>query len=287
MPRTIGNPLSWTFGAIRSAFGYAASVARSVGDQAAAGTDTPEIRTLTLQDLRIALRKGWADVMAFRSDVVFVCLLYPVIGGVLTVLAVQGNSLQLVFPTLSGFALAGPVAAVGLYEMSRRREAGQPTSWLAYLDVIKSPKFGGILILSLFHVVVFLVWVMSANLIFDATLGPDAPVSIMAFARDVFTTSAGWAMIIIGMAVGFVFAAAVLAISVVSFPLLLDRNVSLTTAVVTSVKVALKNPVPIGVWGLIVAGSLALGSLPALLGLILVFPVLGHSTWHLYRQAVV
>ena len=287
MPRTIGNPLSWTFGAIRSAFGYAASVARSVGAQAAAGTDTPEIRTLTLQDLRIALRKGWADVMAFRSDVVFVCLLYPVIGGVLTVLAVQGNSLQLVFPTLSGFALAGPVAAVGLYEMSRRREAGEPTSWLAYLDVIKSPKFGGILILSLFHVVVFLVWVMSANLIFDATLGPDAPVSIMAFARDVFTTSAGWAMIIIGMAVGFVFAAAVLAISVVSFPLLLDRNVSLPTAVVTSVRVALKNPVPIGVWGLIVAGSLALGSLPALLGLILVFPVLGHSTWHLYRQAVV
>ena len=287
MPRTIGNPLSWTFGAIRSAFGYASSVARSVGAQAAAGTDTPEIRTLTLQDLRIALRKGWADVMAFRSDVVFVCLLYPVIGGVLTVLAVQGNSLQLVFPTLSGFALAGPVAAVGLYEMSRRREAGEPTSWLAYLDVIKSPKFGGILILSLFHVVVFLVWVMSANLIFDATLGPDAPVSIMAFARDVFTTSAGWAMIIIGMAVGFVFAAAVLAISVVSFPLLLDRNVSLPTAVVTSVKVALKNPVPIGVWGLIVAGSLALGSLPALLGLILVFPVLGHSTWHLYRQAVV
>ena len=287
MPRTIGNPLSWTFGAIRSAFGYASSVARSVGAQAAAGTDTPEIRTLTLQDLRIALRKGWADVMAFRSDVVFVCLLYPVIGGVLTVLAVQGNSLQLVFPTLSGFALAGPVAAVGLYEMSRRREAGEPTSWLAYLDVIKSPKFGGILILSLFHVVVFLVWVMSANLIFDATLGPDAPVSIMAFARDVFTTSAGWAMIIIGMAVGFVFAAAVLAISVVSFPLLLDRNVSLTTAVVTSVKVALKNPVPIGVWGLIVAGSLALGSLPALLGLILVLPVLGHSTWHLYRQAVV
>lgn len=287
MPRTIGNPLSWTFGAIRSAFGYASSVARSVGDQAAAGTDTPEIRTLTLQDLRIALRKGWADVMAFRSDVVFVCLLYPVIGGVLTVLAVQGNSLQLVFPTLSGFALAGPVAAVGLYEMSRRREAGEPTSWLAYLDVIKSPKFGGILILSLFHVVVFLVWVMSANLIFDATLGPDAPVSIMAFARDVFTTSAGWAMIIIGMAVGFVFAAAVLAISVVSFPLLLDRNVSLPTAVVTSVRVALKNPVPIGVWGLIVAGSLALGSLPALLGLVLVLPVLGHSTWHLYRQAVV
>ena len=287
MPQTIGNPLSWTFGTIRSAFGYASGVAGSVGAQAASDSELPEIRSLTLDDLRTALRKGWADVMAFRSDVVFVCLLYPVIGGVLAVLAVQGNSLQLIFPTLSGFALAGPVAAVGLYEMSRRREQSLPTSWQAYLDVIKSPKFGGILILSLFHVVVFLVWVMSANLIFDATMGPEAPASVTAFARDVFTTGAGWAMIIIGVAVCFAFSVAVLAISVVSFPMLLDRDVSLPTAVVTSVKVAMKNPVPIGIWGMIVAGSLALGSLPALLGLVLVLPVLGHSTWHLYRRAVV
>lgn len=287
MTDTIGNPLSWAFAALRSTFGYASSVAESLGSQAASGTESPQIRTLTLQDLRDALSKGWADVMAFRSDVVFVCLLYPVIGGVLAVLAVQGNSLQLIFPTLSGFALAGPVAAVGLYEMSRRREQGLPTSWQAYLDVIRSPKFGGILILSLFHVVVFLVWVMSANLIFDATMGPEAPASITAFARDVFTTGAGWAMIVIGVAAGFAFSVAVLAISVVSFPMLLDRDVSLPTAVVTSVKVAVKNPVPIGIWGMIVAGSLALGSLPALLGLVLVLPVLGHSTWHLYRRAVV
>ena len=287
MPDTIGNPLSWIFGAIRSGFGYASSVADSVGSQAATGNDVPQIRTLTLDDLREALRKGWIDMMAFRSDVVFVCLLYPVIGGVLAALALKGNSLQLIFPALSGFALAGPVAAVGLYEMSRRREQGLPTSWLAYLDVIKSPKFGGVLILSLFHVVIFLVWIMAANLIFDATMGPEAPKSIMAFGHDFFTTGAGWAMIIIGMAVGFAFSVAVLAISVVSFPMLLDRDVSLPTAVVTSVKVALKNPVPIGIWGMIVAGSLALGALPALLGLVLVMPILGHSTWHLYRRAVV
>ena len=287
MPDTIGNPLSWAFGAVRSTVGYASSVANSVGSQAATGTEIPQIRSLTLNDLKVALSKGWADVMAFRSDVVFVCILYPVIGGVLAALALKGNSLQLIFPALSGFALAGPVAAVGLYEMSRRREQGLPTSWLAYLDVIRSPKFGGVLILSLFHVVIFLVWIMAANLIFDATLGPDAPVSVSAFAREVFTTGAGWAMIVIGMAVGFGFSVAVLAISVVSFPMLLDRDVSLPTAVVTSVKVALKNPVPIGVWGMIVAGSLAIGSLPALLGLVLVLPILGHSTWHLYKRAVV
>lgn len=287
MSDTIGNPLSWAFGAIRSTFSYASSVAEAVTPAGSVQTEIPQIRTLTIQDLRDALRKGWIDMMAFRSDVVFVCLLYPIIGGVLAALALKGNFVQLVFPTLSGFALAGPVAAVGLYEMSRRRETGEPTSWLAYLDVIRSPKFGGILILSLFHVVVFLVWIMSANLIFDATLGPKAPVSIAAFVHDIFTTGAGWAMIIIGVVVGFAFSVAVLAISVVSFPMLLDRDVSLPTAVVTSVKVALKNPVPIGVWGMIVAGSLALGSLPALLGLVLVLPILGHSTWHLYRRAVV
>lgn len=287
MPDTIGNPLSWAFSAIRSTFGYASSVAHSVGSPATASAEIPKIRTLTLDDLREALRKGWMDMMTFRSDVVFVCLLYPLIGGILVALSLKANSLQVVFPVLAGFALAGPVAAVGLYEISRRREKGLPTSWLAYLDVIKSPKFGGVLILSLFHVVIFLVWIMAANLIFDATLGPDAPVSAMAFARDVFTTSAGCAMIIIGVAVGFVFSVAVLAISVVSFPMLLDRDVSLPAAVVTSVNVALKNPMQIGVWGIIVAGSLALGSLPALLGLVLVLPVLGHSTWHLYKRAVV
>ena len=117
-------------------------------------------------------------------------------------------------------------------------------------------------------------------------MGPEAPVSTTAFLRDALTTGAGWAMILIGMATGFVFAMVVLAISVVSFPLLLDRNVGLPVAVVTSVRVATRNPRAICAWGLIVAVSLALGSLPAFLGLIIVLPVLGHATWHLYRLAV-
>jgi uncharacterized membrane protein len=284
MPETIGNPLSWAFGAVGSAFGYGKSVVDSVQSHS---TAQPDIRTLSTDDLRTALRKGWADLSAFRSDVVFVCILYPVIGGLLAALALQGNMMQLLFPVLSGFALTGPVAAVGLYEMSRRREAGQDTNWLAYLDVIRSPKFGGILILSLFHVVVFLIWIMAANLIFDMTLGPEPPTSVMLFLSDVLGTPAGWVMIVVGLAVGFVFAAAVLAISVISFPMLLDRQVSLPTAVMTSVQVATRNPRVIAIWGLIVAVGLVLGSIPALLGLVIVLPLLGHATWHLYREAVV
>ena len=104
--------------------------------------------------------------------------------------------------------------------------------------------------------------------------------------RDVFTTGAGWAMIVAGNTVGFLFAVLVLTISVVSFPLLLDRDVGLYTAVATSVRAVVKNPGPMAVWGLIVAVGLAVGSLPALLGLVFVMPILGHATWHLYRKVV-
>ncbi len=284
MPKTIGNPFTWAFGTLRSTAGYVGAIADDVGSEV---LTPPEIRTLTYDDLRQSLRKGVEDLGAFRSDVIFICLLYPLMGVVLVMIALQDNMIQLLFPVLSGFALAGPVAAVGLYEMSRRREKGQPTSWLAYIDVLRSPKFGSVVILSLFHLVIFAVWIMVANLIFKATMGPDLPRTIPIFMEQVFTTPGGWTMIVVGIAVGFGFALIVLAMSVVSFPLLLDRNVGLPMAVITSIRVARKNPGPIAVWGLIVAGSLAIGLIPALLGLVLVMPILGHATWHLYRRAVV
>jgi uncharacterized membrane protein len=285
MPKTIGNPLSWAFGAVRSSAQYASSAA-----QAMEATDTapPQIRTLTIDDLKTALKKGFDDMGEFRSDVIFVCLLYPLMGMALVAIALQGDYIQLLFPVLSGFALTGPVAAVGLYEMSRRREAGIPVNWLALIDVLKSPKFGGVVALALFHFVIFIIWVMAADLIYTLTVGPsDVPLSMTEFATRVLTTPGGWAMIIIGVAVGFAFALVVLACSVVSFPMLLDRSVGLPVAVMTSIRVARANPVPIAIWGVIVAAGLALGSIPALLGLVIVMPVLGHATWHLYRAAVV
>jgi uncharacterized membrane protein len=285
MPKTIGNPLSWAYGALRSSATYAVDVA---GAMEPTDTAPPQIRTLTYDDLRMALRKGFEDMSVFRSDVIFICLLYPLMGMALVGLALQGDYVQLLFPVISGFALTGPVAAVGLYEMSRRREKGIPVDWTALLDVLRSPKFGGVIVLALFHLVIFIIWVMAADLIHTLTVGPsDVPRSLTEFATVVLTTPAGWAMIVIGMAVGFVFAVIVLAISVVSFPMFLDRNVGLPVAVMTSVRVTRANPVPIAAWGAIVAGALALGSIPALLGLVIVMPVLGHATWHLYRRAVV
>ena len=152
--------------------------------------------------------------------------------------------------------------------------------------VIRSPGFGAILVLGLVLLAIFLLWLLTANLIYQLTLGPEPPVSLAAFVRDVFTTRTGLEMIVAGVSVGFLFAALVLAISVVSFPLLLDRDVGLSTAVWTSIRAVAANPRPMAVWGLIVAGSLVIGSIPAFLGLIVVMPVLGHATWHLYRKVV-
>jgi uncharacterized membrane protein len=285
MPKTIGNPLSWSAKQVGNVFGHAAAVT----DEAAMHDNAaePEIRTLTTDDLRDALRQGFADFQEFRSDVIFIVLVYPLMGVILAALAIQGSFIQLVFPIVTGFALLGPFAAVGLYELSRRKEKGEDTTFTSAFRVVQSPAFGAILVLGIMHLVIFIAWLMAADLIHRVTIGTDTPDAPIAFLSMVLQTSGGWAMIVIGILVGFAFACVVLATSVVSFPMLLDRRVGVPIAVATSIHVAQKNPVPILIWGAIVAGGLFLGSIPLLLGLIIVLPVLGHATWHLYRKAVV
>jgi uncharacterized membrane protein len=284
---TIGNPGSWAIDHAKAAGEHIGTVVGHVGLTHTHDQPMPGVRHLSVRDLREILRKGIEDFGACRTDVAFLCVFYPLIGILLAWIAFNRNLLPLLFPVMSGFALIGPVAAVGLYEMSRQREMGVEPDWAHAFAVWKSPSFGAILTLGLMLFGVFLVWILTANGIYYATMGPDYPTSIGAFLREVLTTGAGWTMIIVGCGVGALFAALVLATSVVSFPLLLDRDVGLPTAVITSMRVAAANPVPIAVWGLIVAGGLVLGSIPLFLGLIVVMPVLGHATWHLYRRTVV
>jgi uncharacterized membrane protein len=249
--------------------------------------DTPPmVRRIGVADLREALARGWADFQANRTDVVFLCVIYPIIGLILS-RAVSGRLLPLLFPLASGFALVGPLAGVGLYEMSRRRERGDEVRWVDAFGVLRAPSIGSIALLGVLLIGLFLLWLVLAQVIYVVTLGPDPPPSASAFFTEVFTTGAGWAMIVVGIAVGFLLALLVLSISVVSFPLLLDRNAGIGTAVSTSVRAVATNPAVMALWGFIVACGLVLGSVPLFVGLVVVLPVLGHATWHLYRSVVV
>jgi uncharacterized membrane protein len=284
---TIRNPIEWATDQIKLAGLVVGSASRAgVGIEENLAPPLPEIWHLTIADLGDVLAKGLDDFAAYRTDVVFLCAIYPVIGLVMARFAFGYGMLPLLFPLASGFALIGPFAAVGLYEMSRRRERGGNVAWPDAFGVIGSRSFGAIVVLGLLLVVIFLLWLIAAESIYELTLGPQPPVSVGSFARDVFTTAAGWTMIVVGIAVGFLFALLVLVISVVSFPLLLDRDIGLGTAISTSMRAAILNPGPMAIWGLIVAGGLVLGSIPLFLGLIFVVPVLGHATWHLYRKVV-
>jgi uncharacterized membrane protein len=279
----IRNPVEWGVDQIRSAGTAIEAMSRAEHRL----QETPTVRNITLADLRDALARGLDDFSAFRTDVAFLCVVYPLVGLVLARLVFGYELLPLLFPLASGFALIGPVAAVGLYEMSRRREAGAEVSWADAFEVFHAPSFGAILLFGLLLMAIFVLWLNAAIAIYDLTLGPAQPASVGAFAHDVFATDAGWALIGVGVGVGFLFAVVVLAISVVSVPLLLDRDVRLGVAIQTSLRAVAANPGPMAAWGLIVAAGLVVGSIPLFIGLIVVMPVLGHATWHLYRRVVV
>ncbi len=249
-------------------------------------TAIPAPNRISLDDLRGALREGFADFLAFRSDVIFLCILYPCAGLLLWRFASGYDLLHLAFPLAAGFALVGPLFATGLYEMSREREQGLPVSWATSFAAFRSPAIGSVLVLGAMLLVIFVAWLLAAELIYLVTVSAEKPDSFGSFARDVMFSRRGHAMFILGEGVGFLFAALALCISLVSFPLVLDRHVTAADAVRTSIAAARANPVETALWGLIVAVLLLAGSLPFLIGLIVVLPVLGHATWHLYRRLI-
>jgi len=246
----------------------------------------PVVRRISPSDLKDVLAKGYADFSAMPSHALFLCIVYPVIGIMVAGLTLGYALVPMFFPLAAGFALIGPFAAIGLYDLSRRREAGVETSATDAFEVFRSPSIGAILALGLILTALFLVWVATAHAVYVHYFGYATPASIGQFGHDLFATEAGWKLIIVGNSVGFLFAVAAFLISVVSFPLLLDHDVGAAVAMLTSFRAVAKNPATMALWGLIVAGLLAIGSIPLFLGLPVVLPVLGHATWHLYRKVI-
>jgi uncharacterized membrane protein len=246
----------------------------------------PVVRKIGLADLREALSRGLDDFMAMPSHLVFLGLIYPIAGVCLAALTFSNNALPLLYPLATGFALVGPFAAIGLYEISRRRELGMEASWQDAFDVLKSPSIPSIAALGVLLLVIFLTWLTTARMLYQSLFGYAVPASYSQFINDVLTSPQGMTLIMAGNALGFLFAVVVLSISVISFPLLLDRDVGAAVAIQTSIKAVLANPLVMAAWGLIVAAALLVGSLPLFVGLAIAMPVLGHATWHLYRRVV-
>lgn len=249
--------------------------------------ELPVVRSIRPADLRDVLAKGLDDFRAMPTHVVFLSLIYPIVGLALGWAIVGHDVVPLLYPLAAGFALIGPFAGIGLYELSRRRELGLDTSWKHAFDIVHSPSFWAIAALGFFLLVIFAVWLGVAQTIYVASFGEsDQPMELATFATQVLSTPQGHKLIVLGNVVGFMFAALAYALSVVSFPLLLDRNVGVAVAMITSFKAILRNPLTMALWGLIVAFGLVIGFLPFLVGLAVVMPILGHSTWHLYRKVV-
>lgn len=257
-----------------------------VAEAGAYGSARPVIRTIGLADLRDAVAKGLADFNAVPTHLIFLCLIYPIVMLIAIRLYAGYDVLPIVFPLLAGYTLIGPLVALGTYELSRRREKGLDTLRRHAFGILRSPSLFAIVALSVVLLAFYFVWLVVAQTIYELNFGDAVPVSIEGFARQVFTTPSGQSLIIMGSGAGFLFAVVVFTLSVVSYPMLLDRNVGIITAVQTSIRAVLANPVTMGIWGLFIAGSLFVGSLPFFVGLAVVMPVLGHASWHLYRKVV-
>ena len=245
----------------------------------------PTIRKLEMEDLRIALRQGWDDYRAKRGDMIILGLIYPVAGLIAAVAFSNTDLLPLLFPMAAGLALLGPALASGFYELARRRDAGEDPHWTCVFQVFKTPPFAALAGLSALVFALFGLWLFSAWGIYSAVFGSE-PMRISSVWPRIFSTGQGWTLIVVGNLVGAAFSVVALALSAVSFPMVIDRKAGPVTAAETSLRVARANPGVIVAWGLTVAGLLVLGSIPLFVGLAVVLPVLGYATWHLYTRAV-
>lgn len=245
----------------------------------------PVVRRISVADVAEALARGLRDFQAVPFYGLFFGSLYAA-GGILIVLSVTAFGMSyLAYPLSAGFTLLGPFVAIGLYEVSRRREAGQPLSFRRIWRTMKSRGEIGWMAFVRFFIFVF--WMYQARLLVALFLGLNASFpSFHQFMVQIVTTNEGLLFLLVGNLMGAALALILFALTVVSFPLLLERDVDFVTAMITSVRAVVASPGPMIGWAVVIVVLLVLSALPFFLGLLLTLPVLGHATWHLYRRIV-
>lgn len=248
------------------------------------GLPRPTVRRISADDVYAALGAGWADFRAVPRFGLFFGGIYAAVGiAIFLQLWIVEHSLWIV-PFALAFPLVGPFAAVGLYEVSRRREAGEPLNWPAILGVVWNSRNRQIPMMAFVVLAGFLTWMWTAGMLTLLFLGR----SNIGFVDidGVLASNSGIALVIVGTLVGAVIAFVLFALTAVALPMLLDRDLDFVTAMVTSFEAVTRNPQAMLHWAWIIVGLLALGMVPFFLGLVVTLPVLGHATWHLYRRVI-
>lgn len=246
----------------------------------------PTVRSIAVDDIVESLASGLRDFQAAPRFGLFFGGVYAFGGLAIILFATTFGWSYLDYPLAAGFALLGPFAAVGLYEVSRRRESGEPLSWRAIFSVMLAQgrrELGWMAFVTLF---IFVFWMYIAQLLVALFLGLHATASLHDFVALATTTPDGIIFLLVGHAVGAALALVLYSVTVVSFPLLLEHDVDFVTAMITSVRAVLASPVPLISWAAIIVMEVVLASLPFFLGFLIVLPIIGHATWHLYRRIV-
>ncbi|NKB38387.1 MAG: DUF2189 domain-containing protein [Gammaproteobacteria bacterium] len=247
----------------------------------------PDINSLSFDDLKICLAQGFSDFRRAPQFGLFFGGIYA-FGGILIVQSfIAFEKGWMIYPVMVGFPLIGPFVAVGLYDVSRRLEAGKPLVWKEILTVINMQTSRQLPYMAFVMLFIFWIWIYQVRLLIALFLGRMSFPTFESFFQAVTGTAQGWAFIGVGHIVGAGFSLLLFSLTVVSIPLILDRDVDFITGMISSVKAVLKSPIVMLSWGVFVTLSVMASFIPLFLGLLVVLPVLGHTTWHIYKKIVV
>lgn len=240
---------------------------------------------ITTVDILEILAAGLRDFRAAPLYGLAVGGIYMMGGWFLILLLMLFDLPYLVYPLAAGFAFIAPFISAAFYAISRNLENNEPLSWRGIAASVAESARRDIRWMALVTGFSLFIWMDIAALLFFGFLGLNT-LSVHELLREIFTTPMGLLFLLIGNCVGAVIALAVFSFSAISFPMLFDRDIDFVTAMVTSVKLVLTNRIPMMLWCAIIAGLVALSFLSGLVGLLVVLPVLGHASWHLYRRAI-